>query len=175
MRALLSDESFTISTSTASSTRTTAEALSLWISQHLEESATFEEKITKMLQTCLQQGGSHKVQREKMWSSYHLLRTSDDYIAEWCTFLQSSGNEMSPMVYQYLGHHMFKQLIKLHHPIQQSHQTANQSVLTYEETNAIRYSASYILTALEKKLPKSVHLVKEDIQLCLLDFFDDGA
>lgn len=174
LRALLSDESFKISTSTASSTRATAEALSSWIPQHLEESTTFEKKITDMLQTCLQSSGSQKMQREKMWASYHLLRTSDDYIAEWCTFLQSSGHDMSPMMCQYLGHHMFKQFIKLHHPIQQSHETTSHPVLTYEETNAVRYAAGYIPRALQKKLPKSTHPLKEDLQLCLLDLLDDG-
>ena len=44
---------------------------------------------------------------------------------------------------------------------------------TYEETNAIRYAAGWVTTA-QRKLPKSSHPLKEDLQLCLLDLLDDG-
>ena len=38
----------------------------------------------------------------------------------------------------------------------------------------MRYAAGYIPWALKKKLSKSRHPLKEDIQLCILDLLDDG-
>ena len=40
--------------------------------------------------------------------------------------------------------------------------------------NALRYAAGYIPRALQKKLQKSAHPLKEELQLCLLDLQDDG-
>ena len=40
--------------------------------------------------------------------------------------------------------------------------------------NAIRYAAGYVPRALKKKLTKSAHTLKEDLQLCFLDLLDDG-
>ncbi len=47
-----------------------------------------------------------------MWSSYHTLHTSERYLTEWRLFLQKCGiSEVSLMFCQYVGHHVFKQLI----------------------------------------------------------------
>ena len=69
----------------------------------------------------------------------------------------------------------FRGLIKLHCPLESSEATATaHSALTYEEINAIRYAAGYVPRALKKKLTKSPHPLKEDLQVCLLDLLDDG-
>ena len=96
-----------------------------------------------------------------MWSSYHSLCTSNSYIGAWRAFLQKSGNSnLSPIFCQYVGDQVFKELIKLHYPLESSEATAAvtaHSALTYEEINAIRYAAGYVPRALKKKLTKSAH------------------
>ena len=41
--------------------------------------------------------------------------------------------------------------------------------LTYEEKNALRYTAGYVPRALRKKLKKSAHPLKEELVLCLVE------
>ena len=111
-----------------------------------------------------------------MWTMYHGLRTSVAYHSEWPTFLQSSISisKVPPIFCQYVGNFVFKALIKPHHPIAESTESDSFQCLTYEETNALRYAAGNIPRALKKKLLKSTHPLKENIQLCILDLLDDG-
>ena len=56
----------------------------------------------------------------------------------------------------------------------QSAGTDQQPSITTQELNALRYAAGYIPRALLKKLKKSAHPLKDELQLCLLDLLDDG-
>ena len=174
--AVLADDSFKLTSCRATRVLKTAKCLANWIPNHHDEVAFFEKKLTASLSGCMQGTLSSKKGRERMWSLYHSLRTSDDYTGEWCTFLQRSGaTEMSSIFYQYVGDYMFKQLIKLHHPLHVSVvKGTDHSTLTYEEKNGICYAAGYVPRSLKKKLLKSAHPLKEDIQLCILDLLDDG-
>jgi len=72
---------------------------------------------------------------------------------------------------------VFKQLIKLSHPLDECTESSSEVqklTITYEETNALCYAAGYVPRALKKKLSKSTHPLKEDLQLCVLDLLDDG-
>ena len=156
VRAVLADNTFSLPSGPASCAHKIAESISMWIPDHLEGATTFEKKLTASLTTCLQvRHSSQKVRRERMWSAYHELRTSDQYTSEWNTFLQQSGNsDQSPIFCQYVGHFIFKKLILVHHPVVESPQPeAGDSRFTYEETNAIRYAAGWVARALTKNLP----------------------
>ena len=74
-----------------------------------------------------------------MWSAYHELRTSKQYVTDWKTFLQQARNaELSPIFWQYVGHFIFKKLIQIHHPLAESPRPEREeSHFTYEETDAI--------------------------------------
>ena len=53
-----------------------------------------------------------------MWTAYHQLRSSDTYVTDWQAFLyESIKADMSPIFCQYVGHYVFKQLLKLYHPL----------------------------------------------------------
>ena len=81
---------------------------------------------------------------------------------------------MSAIFCQYVGNFIFKELIRVYHPITKLAESKSIQCLTYEETNALRYAAGYIPQVLKKKLSKSFHSLKEDVQLCLFDLLDDG-
>ena len=83
---------------------------------------------------------------------------------------------MSAIFCQYVGDYVFKQMIKLHCPIEstESIPASPAAPLTYEAANALRYAAGYVPRALKKALSKSAHPLKKDLQLCLLDLLDDG-
>ena len=114
VHAVLADNTFSLPSGPASCARKIAESISMWIPDHLEGTTTFEKKLTASLTTCLQvRHSSQKVRRERMWSAYHELRTSDQDTSEWNTFLQQSGNsDQSPIFCQYVGHFIFKKLIR---------------------------------------------------------------
>ena len=80
---------------------------------------------------------------------------------------------MCPIFCQYVGHHVFQQLIKLQYPPSEAAKTSR-SALTYDKINALHFAAGYVPRILKKKLLKSAHPLKEDLQLCLLDLLDDG-
>ena len=117
---------------------------------------------------------SHRASREKMWSSYHTLRTSEKYKSEWNAFLRQSGSEVSSIFCQYVGHFAFKKLVEANHVITSQEAAKAPFSLNFEETNAIRYAAGWVVSALKKKLLTSVHPQKSALQLCLWDLLDDG-
>ena len=149
--------------------------LSAWLTKHPTSVSEFERELVASLSMCLQtRARSQKARRERMWSAYHKVRTMDTYVANWKGFLQDSiKTEMSPIFCQYVGDYVFKELIKLHHPLEQLPAVAVEP-LTHAETCALRYAAGSVPRILKKKLKKSTHPLKEDIQLCLLDLLDDG-
>ena len=177
VKALLADGSFTLPSSPATRARKVGECVFKRIQENLSEAAEFEHKLQTLLNTCLQsQSSSQRVKRERMWSLYHILRTSDSYHTEWQVFQIRCGiSEESAIFFQYIGDYVFKEMIKLHFPLESAQGTATgPGALTNEETNALRYAAGYVPRALKKALSKSAHPLKKDLQLCLLDLLDDG-
>ncbi len=175
------DDAFTLSSGPGKSAYSTATGVSKWIKDNPEDARAFEEQlITSMKTKCLKFGQSSlKVRREKMWSEFHTLRTSDAYGGKWRAFLLKSGvTETSSMFCQYVGDHVFKELIKATYPLVEpaaSSATPSQSMpLTYEEVNTLRYAAGWVPRALKKKLSKSTHPLSKDLKLCLLDLLDEG-
>ena len=175
INCLLRDDSFSIDSQPAIKVHRTATKLSTWITKHPDKGAEFEKKLVSQLSTCMQtRGQSQKVRKERMWSAYHQVRSSTTYLADWKVFLQESVQaEMSPVFSQYVGHYIFKEFVKLHHPLEPLSDAAIEP-LTDAETNALRYAAGYVPRMLKNKMKKSTHPLKEDIQLCLLDLLNDG-
>ena len=63
--------------------------------------------------------------------------------------------------------------------VRQRHQiegtkTAEDIIITADEVNAIRYAAGYVPKALQKKLLRSAHPLKQQLLLCLYDLINDG-
>ena len=146
MLTLLGDKAFSLQYQPAIVAHQIATNLSSWIPDHMNEACCFERNLVTYLCTCFPaRARSQKVRREIMWASYHTLRCSETYLGDWKTFLQSSVRvEFSPIFCQYVGHCMFKELIKLHHPLTHTAPATSSTPLIYEETNALRYAAGYV-------------------------------
>ena len=162
----------------AKTTVDTAKTVLTWAATHKSEVQRFEESLVSSLDSCLKHARvkSEKINRERMWCAYHHLRTSDRYISDWETFLQAVGISKGPvMLYQCIGDHVFKQLIRFHFPVRETEDACIlKSALTYMEMNAIRYAAGYIPRSLDKTLSKSSHPLKRDLRLCLGQLVDDN-
>ncbi len=174
---VLKEDSFTIPSLPAQNALLVANHLSKWIPEHLQEAKIFENELVASLSKCLDtKKAKIKAGREAMWSAYHTLRTSEPYLQEWHSFLQQAGStEQSTAFIQFVGHHIFKNLIKQRFQLTVGKSTAQHTMtLTDEETYGLRYAAGYIPRLLKKKLMKSRHPLKRSLLLCLWDLLDEG-
>ncbi len=112
-----------------------------------------------------------------MWTLYHGVRTSKEYEVVWSSLASSSCSKVPPLLSQFVGDRMFKDIIKRHCPIDMSSAVKVDApqTLTVEETYGLRYAAGYIVRSIKKKMKKSMHPLKEDILLCTFDLLDDGT
>ena len=119
VNAMLEDDSFSLRSKPAIAAHKIATDLSAWLIKYPTKASEFETKLVAILCTCMQsRARSQKARRERMWTTYHKVRSSDTYVADWKAFLQESIKvEMSPIFCQYVGHYVFNELIKLHHPL----------------------------------------------------------
>ena len=83
-----------------------------------------------------------------MWSRYHKLRISPEYARAWNSFLRSLEDmytaTFAPMVFQYVGHFMFQEVVKSHYAVHTPASRNTDCGLTCPEMYALRYSAGYV-------------------------------
>ena len=70
---------------------------------------------------------------------------------------------------------VFKELVKKHYPLldQGAGREQPQQSLSYQEKNALRYTAGYIPRALREKVERSNHPLMEELVLCLVDLTEE--
>ena len=158
MHTLLEEDTRLLNTNASVAIHKMAESACQWISLHPDESKAMENIVTSMLQKCMPKSRSCKLQHQ-MWLRYHKLRISPQYASAWNSFLCSLEDVytamFAPMVYQYVGHFMFKEVVKSHNAVHIRASINPDCGLTCPEMYALRYSAGYAPCALRKKLEKS--------------------
>ena len=106
--------------------------------------------------TCF--GNSSKVlsnARKKAWSKFHAVRIFPELKHLWA-FEPVVQKPLDPIVMQYVTQQIMEGLLKIRYPVSQPKASSSSTAsLTYEEDNALRYTAGYIPFALRKKLQKS--------------------
>ena len=181
VNSVLKDDGFNLSSGPAKSALFAAEQLSTWLLGHKNQliAAPFASKLIQMLRGCLPGDfKSHHRRMEKMWSNYHKLRVSDEYMSTWESFLCVTVKaDRCPTFYQHAGHTMFKNIVKETHPVHVGTQREKAVDVSHEERSALWYAAGYIPRALRKKLHKlspDTHPHRDEMLLCILDWLDDG-
>ena len=96
--------------------------------------------------------------------------------SKWEVFLKvAAATGPCPIFYQYITDQVFKGMIV--QCFQVSTEAGNgadtETGLTYEEINALRYSAGYVPRALRKKLERGSHPLKEALILCLYEMTEE--
>ena len=135
-----------------------------WTSHHPNEAQAIALRMQDLLKSCLSlKDPSTSNIRGAIWSKYHSLCTLEKYLGEWKEFLLSTGcGTTSSLFIQFVGHSMFKTLIKAHYCHNKPAVTDDRSQdLSHIEFNAIRYTAGYVPRALKKKPIKSGHKNKK--------------
>ena len=173
VNALLVDDSFSLPSEYNKLACSTAEQVLKLIETDTDRASILEKELASMLYTCLKhKRKKQKAYREVMWSDYHSLRTSERYICLWNKIVQQADVTFV----QYVGHFIFKELIKREHQKTDVFVVHKPPAMTYEEINALRYVSGYIPRMLRKRLKTSTlpHKLREDLKLCLYDLLDDG-
>jgi len=108
-----------------------------------------------------------------MWGAYHRLRTADNFVNDWRVFLSDSVRlKAFPAFYQFVTHHIFKELIKEEYPVTESTKCDHESPgrpLTYEEQNALRYLSGYVIRRVQERLEMTSHPRKSEMVLLLME------
>ena len=137
----------------------------------------FSESLVKYLRECLPSGPG--LDREKMWSKFHIFRTSKDHFILWNAFLKNSIKKGGPIFLQHITNYIFKQLVKKRVPVATlttSQQTTySTQSLTYDEKNALQYAAGYIPRNLKQKIKRSSYSNKKALQMCLQDVIEEDG
>ena len=169
---MINDEGFDLPSEKALRARLCAEKLLLWMTNKKEAAITFSDKLCSDLRTCIlhQHNVKFRTLRQRMWENYYKLCSSDDFIDSWALLHRNSiGLDPCPVFYQFVTKVIMEALIKqvFPKPVSAEHQKKDVSPLEYEELNALRYTAGYILRSLIKKLDKSAHPLKQELILCI--------
>jgi hypothetical protein len=109
--------------------------------------------------------------REKMWTNFHCLRSSREFRGKWETFLRALQMPTCPIFYQHVTANVMEQIIKQKLPVTNSSTSSQSTSLTYEEENAIRYVGGYVIKSVKATLksPQDNELTLGLDELCNTD------
>ena len=161
----LKDEGFQLPTPLAEKALKCAERLLEWLSEpeNKEAASVFGSNFIGSLNSCFSTYRTARSAREQMCSS-------EGFVTRWAEFLQASvGSEACPIFYQFVTDSIMEVLIKEHFPIEMACCEQILASLDYEEANALRYTAGYVIQALRKKIERSAHTLMEELILCLVE------
>ena len=124
----------------------------------VEFQSWFNTKLIKVLDDTIHTTGlTVKVDREKMWSLFHQMRSETPFQSRWIQFLEKHSMPQEPLFYQHVTTKAFTALLKLQCELEIEspfEKTAPITNLNHEEENAVRYIGGYILRSLRTKAKK---------------------
>lgn len=170
---VVTDEGFSLPTLPAMNARTCAHQLLQWISSDRMASSTAAKSIVDSLERCFHESKSLHVVREKLWSNYYKLRSSDQFRDAWTEMMKNIDYAACPIFYQFVTDKMMESLISEHYRLESESPLATVAPLDYEDISALRYTAGYVFRALQKKVEKTAHPLKKEIHLCLMELMED--
>ena len=169
---LLVDRSFGPPSEITVACRSTGERLSQWLAaaENQEKARAFSDTLFFSLDDCFNQRGTDRIRKETMWGKFHQVRCSEPFTRLWRTFLMETlGVEACPTLFQYLTDDFFRAMIRCHFPLRiQENQSCPEQKLSYNEKNALRYAAGYVMRHL-KKVKRSAHPLKDELEFCLTE------
>ena len=172
---MTTDEGFSLPVPLALNARQCAEKLLRWMPllENKPKAVAFAISLVKMLRECCgSQSKSMRVRKEKMWEKYYHLRCTEDFVASWSRFIRESISEDAcPIFYQFVTDHVFEEVIQEHFSMKDQPSKEITSYFSYEELNALRYTAGYVIKAVLQKIEKSKSYtnLREEMVLCLTD------
>lgn len=104
-----------------------------------------------------------------MWEKYYKMCSDKEFRSTWNKLLENSiGFQSCPIFYQFVTKVLLEDVIKRQFPIDSTSQVTSHS-LDFQESNALRYCAGYLLRSLKNKINRSAHPLKQKLLLCVKD------
>lgn len=149
-----------------------AEKLLEWFGEAENQVAfgIFADGLISQLENCFKPHESVKRSREMMWEAFHKVRSTPAFRSKWSKFLTESIQLSAPPIfYQFVVDCVFAVLIKRNNQLNAQEEKEFDASLTFEEQNALRYTAGAVIKALLRKLKRSADPLKEEMTICLLE------
>ena len=174
LEAVLSDDSFKISSPVAAEARQVALSLLEWCSAdaNKQQFHTFATEIVTLLRKPIISSSIKSCNREVLWRNYFLQRSSEKFVGSWVSFLTTLHLTPTPVLYQHLTDLIFRQLIQSSYLGSVSKATA--PPLTKSEGRGLRYAIGYVCRHVRKKIEEQSHELKEELILCLVTLLKES-
>ena len=171
--SVLTDKGFDIPSEEAQKARLCAAKLLEWMKTNKPLASTFAINLVKFLQSCCSHPRPVKFHtiKERMWERYYKYCSSEDFRRGWGAFIEQAGFQPHPILYQFITDEMLTYIIKDSFPVINDMSVAAQS-LDYEEANALRYTAGYILRAVSVKVTRSARSHKVELLNCIKEILE---
>ena len=175
VQMVLKDVGFDIPSEPARRARALGEKYLEWCQEDKNERdfQLFSEDLVKDVEACFTSLPTAKARRERMWERYFKYRSSSEFTHKWKDHLSAVEESPSPLFYQFITDVIMEHLIRKHFPVTSEHVECS-ATLDYEEHNAIRYTAGYVLRAIQKKINRSSHPLKGELALCLEELREES-
>ena len=174
IKAVLDDPGFSISSPLAANAVQSAHLFLEWskAGQNRDVLDCFASELISVLRTAFTTHSATrpKVQRERMWGQYHVIRSSHRFRERWSSILRRiEGCDPCPIFFQYVTDNVFRHLVKTQFSVCKMQQTTNTTDLTDEETSALRYAAGYVCRAMKKEYKSN-----PEVLLAIDELVDDN-
>lgn len=166
------DDKFQTNSTSCKSILQAATSLNVWCKdvRHALALKLFSKSIIGDLDSCLHE----KIY--KMWALFHECRTSSAYRLKWASFLKVTIDDYPALFYQYMTDSLFKILLRHKHMVYLTTTSTACPPLTFEEQNALRYVAGFVIrSVLQKYKNESAEASEETLFLYHLGGDDDDA
>ena len=175
LKDILDDDSFKITSPTAAEARKVAVELLEWCTTDVNKQRldTFIEILFNAVQKPLILSSRGSCNREILWRNYFLVRSSEEFITNWVTFLKDANLTATPIFYQHMTDLVFRYLIR-NHFVGSSGDTTPATAVSSHEAGVLRYVAGYVCRHLRKKIERGNHKFKEELVLCLMALVKSG-
>ena len=173
LKRVLKDDGFSVPSQSAKDAIRTSELLLEWMTDEDKRGIVgcFVEELYKELKKCFEgPSGTCRVMRERMWRKYHEFRSSGEFKSMWKRLFENDfGGKLCPIFYQYVTNAVMEALIKEQFPTLEDSTTIEEPApsLDDEEKSALRYVAGYVIRAVVKKIERSSHPEKRELEKCI--------
>ena len=120
--------------------------------ENQEKAEAFSSSLFSTLDMCFDPQLTLRAREERMWGKFHQLRCSHQFSCLWNTFLMEALQVDPCQIFsQYLTDKFFREMIFLHFFLKKKQeQEHGEEALSYNEKNALRYTAGYVIRHLKK-------------------------
>ena len=162
VKLVLIDDGFSLPSESCKKARAAAEPMDCWMKEerNVATCQKFAHALVQHIKLCIPENILRKSKsvRERMWESFHKLKCSSVFLDLWKSAFSAMGRlagDPTPVFFQFVTDTIMERLIPDSFPFGCS--CSNDSIeesLDYEERNALRYTAGYVLHSMVQKMKK---------------------